>query len=122
MTPFSIGGLGIHKNFRPSASCSSANIALRTLGFAYSVGWHEPESHFLGYGFDDRGRRTDEALRLMRALWAGQSEFEGEYWSLRMWPLAPSPTLHRRSGSPEARPAVCTGLASWATRGIGIVK
>lgn len=61
------------------------------LRLGLGVGWHEPEFRFLGYGFADRGRRTDEALRLMRALWAGQGEFEGEYWSFEGTSFCPLP-------------------------------
>lgn len=61
------------------------------LKLGLGVGWHEPEFCFLGYGFDDRGRRTDEALRLMRALWEGQSEFEGKYWSFEDAAFGPLP-------------------------------
>lgn len=61
------------------------------LKLGLGVGWHEPEFHFLGYGFADRGRRTDEALRLMRALWEGQSEFGGEYWSFEDAAFGPLP-------------------------------
>lgn len=61
------------------------------LKLGLGVGWHEPEFRFLGYGFDDRGRRTDEALRLMRALWEGQGEFEGEYWSFEDAAFGPLP-------------------------------
>jgi probable F420-dependent oxidoreductase len=55
------------------------------------VGWHEDEFSFMGYAFEGRGRRTDEALRLMRALWHGEREFEGKYWSFENATFAPLP-------------------------------
>jgi probable F420-dependent oxidoreductase len=45
------------------------------------VGWHEDEYRFLGIPFRRRGRRADEALRLIRALWRGERSFEGELWT-----------------------------------------
>jgi alkanesulfonate monooxygenase SsuD/methylene tetrahydromethanopterin reductase-like flavin-dependent oxidoreductase (luciferase family) len=35
------------------------------------VGWHEDEYRFMGVPFRERGRRVDENVRLMRALWNG---------------------------------------------------
>ena len=35
------------------------------------MGWHRDEFDFMGVGFEGRGRRADEAIRLMRALWNG---------------------------------------------------
>lgn len=61
------------------------------LKLGVGVGWHEPEFRFLRYGFADRGRRTDEALRLMRALWEGRREFSGEYWSFEGASFGPLP-------------------------------
>ncbi len=55
------------------------------------VGWHEDEFRFMGYEFRGRGRRTDEALRLMRALWAGERAFRGEHWSFEDAAFAPLP-------------------------------
>jgi probable F420-dependent oxidoreductase len=55
------------------------------------VGWHEPEFRLLGQSFEDRGRRMDEALRLLRALWAGERDFRGAYWSFEGVRLAPLP-------------------------------
>ncbi|HEV8249444.1 MAG TPA: LLM class flavin-dependent oxidoreductase, partial [Gaiellaceae bacterium] len=46
------------------------------------MGWHKDEYDFMGVPFEGRGRRADEAIRLLRALWSGEREFEGEYWSL----------------------------------------
>ena len=73
------------------------------LKLGVGVGWHEPEFRFLGYDFSDRGRKTDEALCLMRELWDGQSRFEGEYWSFedaRFGPLPePAPEIWVAGGS-----------------------
>lgn len=45
------------------------------------VGWNEAEFRLAGYGFGDRGDRADEALGVIEALWAGESSFQGEFWS-----------------------------------------
>jgi probable F420-dependent oxidoreductase len=55
------------------------------------MGWHEEEFRFMGYPFEGRGRRGDEAIRLMRALWRGETSFEGEYWSFEGASFAPLP-------------------------------
>jgi len=49
-----------------------------TLGVG--MGWHRDEFEFMGVPFEGRGRRGDEAIRLMRALWRGEPSFEGRYW------------------------------------------
>jgi alkanesulfonate monooxygenase SsuD/methylene tetrahydromethanopterin reductase-like flavin-dependent oxidoreductase (luciferase family) len=46
-----------------------------TLGVG--MGWHKDEFDFMGVEFKGRGRRADEAIRLMRALWNGERDFEG---------------------------------------------
>ncbi len=50
-----------------------------TLGVG--MGWHKDEYDFMGVEFAGRGRRADEAIRLMRALWSGERDFAGEHWS-----------------------------------------
>jgi probable F420-dependent oxidoreductase len=55
------------------------------------VGWLEEEYRFMGIEFRRRGRRADEALRLMRALWAGEREFHGELWSFENATFEPVP-------------------------------
>ncbi len=78
------------------------------------MGWHEDEFRFLGVPFRGRGRRGDESIRLMRALWSGEREFHGENWSFEdatFGPLARARAgdLDRRglgtstSASPRAR-------------------
>ncbi len=44
------------------------------------VGWLEEEFNAIGVPFGDRGRRTDEYVATMQALWAtDQSSFDGEF-------------------------------------------
>jgi probable F420-dependent oxidoreductase len=60
-----------------------------TLGVG--VGWHKDEFDFMGVEFAGRGRRADEAIGLMRALWSGESDFEGRYLSFRNATAEPHP-------------------------------
>src|SRR5207247_4435519 len=41
------------------------------------MGWHRDEFEFMGVPFERRGRRADEAIRLMGVLWGGEPSFEG---------------------------------------------
>jgi probable F420-dependent oxidoreductase len=44
------------------------------------AGWNQREFGFLGMPFDNRGRRFNEAIRVMRELWtAPEPRFEGEF-------------------------------------------
>jgi probable F420-dependent oxidoreductase len=61
-----------------------------TLGVG--VGWHEDEFRFMGVPFEGRGRRADEAIRLMRGLWSGERDFEGEFWSFHDATAEPHPS------------------------------
>jgi probable F420-dependent oxidoreductase len=61
-----------------------------TLGVG--MGWHREEFHFMGIPFEGRGRRADEAIRLMRALWNGERDFEGEFWSFHDATSEPHPS------------------------------
>ena len=53
----------------------------RAVTAGIGIGWHHDEFEFLGVEFDGRGRRVDESIRVMRALWNGDRDFEGRYWS-----------------------------------------
>jgi probable F420-dependent oxidoreductase len=61
-----------------------------TLGVG--MGWHEDEFEFMGVEFRGRGRRADEAIRLMRALWNGEHDFDGRYWSFHEATAEPLPS------------------------------
>jgi probable F420-dependent oxidoreductase len=61
-----------------------------TLGVG--VGWHRDEFEFMGVPFEGRGRRADEALRLVRALWRGEPSFAGRFWSFQDATAEPHPS------------------------------
>jgi len=70
------------------------------------MGWHTDEFDFMGVEFEGRGRRGDEAIRLMRALWKGERDFDGEHWSFHdatSEPLpSPPPEIWIGGSSPAA--------------------
>ena len=61
-----------------------------TLGVG--MGWYRDEFEFMGVRFEGRGRRADEMLRLMRALWNGEAHFDGDCWSYRDATSEPRPS------------------------------
>ena len=75
---------------KETATLQDLSGARLTLGVG--VGWHRDEFEFMGVPFEGRGRRADEAIRLMRALWRGKSSFEGRDWSYRNATAEPHPS------------------------------
>lgn len=56
------------------------------------VGWCEEEFALLGQQFAKRGKRTDEMLELMKALWQpGWTEFDGEFYRTPRLEMMPTP-------------------------------
>ena len=56
------------------------------------VGWQESEYDALEESFSDRGRRMDEAIRLMRTYWSDEKiDFEGTYYSSTAMAMEPKP-------------------------------
>jgi probable F420-dependent oxidoreductase len=91
-----------------------------TLGVG--MGWHQDEYEFMGVPFKGRGRRGDEAIRLMRALWSGERDFEGEFWSCHDATFEPRPSVQPQiwvGGSSERaiRRALTLGDAWHPSRG-----
>lgn len=57
------------------------------------IGWCREEFDLLEQDFRTRGRRTDEGLALMKALWQpGFTEFEGEFYSAPRMQMNPTPS------------------------------
>jgi probable F420-dependent oxidoreductase len=71
---------------------TAAYLAEGRLELGIGVGWCEEEFTLMGQRFDRRGRRTDEMLDLMKALWKpGWTEFEGEFYSAPRLEMEPTP-------------------------------
>ena len=63
---------------------------LHALGIG--VGWHRDEYDAMGVPFERRGRRADEAIRLVQALWRGDRDFDGSLWSFQNAISDPQPS------------------------------
>lgn len=71
-----------------TAACLSGGRVELGIG----VGWCEEEFTLLGQQFAGRGRRTDEMLGLMKALWQpGWTEFDGEFYRTPRLEMTPTP-------------------------------
>ena len=71
------------------------------LRICLGLGWMREEIEACGGDFDRRGQVADEAIEVMRALWAGVTEgvdFAGEFFAFRGAHSWPKP--HRTSGVP----------------------
>jgi probable F420-dependent oxidoreductase len=75
----------------------------RSVTVGIGLGWHRDEFEFLGVEFEGRGRRADESIRVIRALWNGDRDFEGRFWS---WHDATSEPL------PSPAPEIWVGGSS----------
>jgi len=75
-----------------NALASLDNLSGGRLTAGVGVGWSAAEFAALGYGFHDRGRRTDETLRLWRTVWRDDpASFDGEHVNFADIRLQPKP-------------------------------
>ena len=71
---------------------TAAVLAEGRLELGIGVGWCREEFELLGQRFDRRGKRTDEMLELMKALWEpGWTEFDGEFYTAPRLEMEPTP-------------------------------
>ena len=62
------------------------------LRLGVGVGWNAPEYEALGESFSDRGRRIDEQIEVLRALWCNELvTFDGDWHQIRDAGIAPLP-------------------------------
>jgi probable F420-dependent oxidoreductase len=78
----------VAKSVGTAAVLSGNRVAL-----GIGIGWCREEFELMGQDFRTRGKRTDEALELMKALWEpGWTAFEGDHYSAPKMIMEPSPT------------------------------
>lgn len=71
---------------------TAAVLAGGRLELGLGVGWCEEEFALMGQPFAGRGKRTEEAVELMRALWQpGWTERDGEHYRTPRLEMTPSP-------------------------------
>ena len=71
---------------------TAAVLASGRLELGIGVGWCREEFELLGQQFERRGKRTDEMLELMKALWSpGWTEFAGEFYTAPRLEMEPTP-------------------------------
>lgn len=59
------------------------------------VGWHEEEFGLMGIPHKERGRRMDECLEVLRALWSGDRvSFQGRFYQFKDLTIEPKPIQH----------------------------
>jgi probable F420-dependent oxidoreductase len=86
--------LPLHSPMRVAKEVATlCELTGRRVRVGVGAGWHEDEFGFMGVDFRSRGRRTDEAIRVIRALWAGADAFEGEFWQFADATFGPLPAL-----------------------------
>jgi probable F420-dependent oxidoreductase len=89
----SIAILPLHNPFRLAKEAATLQeLCGGRFSLGVGVGWYRDEYEFMGVEFEGRGRRADEAIRVMRALWAGERSFEGRFWSFREATAEPHPS------------------------------
>ena len=72
--------------------CTAALVSGHRVTVGIGVGWLAEEFEPMGVDFHTRGRRTDEMLALMRALWAGGPvTFHGEWFHVDGFEMSPAP-------------------------------
>ncbi len=95
------------------------NLSGGRLILGAGVGWLQEEFAALGVPFRERGRRMDEGIAMMRAVWTQdpvtfQTKYiAGEIASLRMQPLPVSPIPIWIGGTAEAQLARAAKLDGW---------
>lgn len=77
----------VAKTVGTAAVLSGDRVAL-----GVGIGWCREEFDLLGEDFRTRGKRTDEGLALMKALWEpGWTEFAGDFYAAPRMKMNPSP-------------------------------
>ncbi|HET7571675.1 MAG TPA: TIGR03619 family F420-dependent LLM class oxidoreductase [Gaiellaceae bacterium] len=84
--------LALHDPFRLAKEATTLQeLSGGRLTLGVGLGSQGSEFEIMGVDSRGRGRRADEEIRLLRALWAGESSFAGEVWSFAEAHAEPHP-------------------------------
>lgn len=69
------------------------NLSRGRLIVSAGIGWSKGEYQNLGYNFQNRGKRMNEAIKILRTCWSGQRiiSFQGEYYHFDNMVFSPAP-------------------------------
>ena len=114
-----------HPFFTLLAAATAQNLSGGRLLLGVGAGWLREEYALLGYDFDDRGRRMDEIIDVLRELWKGgfRSHTGGAYQfeDVRSEaPTQPVPILVGGSTGPAIRRAARLGDGWYSTANLSL--
>jgi len=73
--------LPLHNPFQLAKQAATVQqLSSGRFNLGIGLGWYEPEFELMQVPFAGRGERADDALRVMRALWNGETSCEGTHW------------------------------------------
>ncbi len=103
---------------------TAAVLSSNRLRLGVGVGWCEEEFAATGQDFSNRGKRLDEMIVALRALWHdGWVEHHGTYYDIPPCKMLPAPTapvpIYGGGGSPIALRRAATLCDGWITHGSG---
>ena len=95
------------------------------LSVGFGLGWSPDEFEAIGVSMNDRGRRAEEALRLLQAIWTENPvEFKGHYFRLPksyidLKPVQkPRPPIYMAAYTPSAMSRVARMADGWNPTGV----
>ncbi|MGE4607671.1 MAG: TIGR03619 family F420-dependent LLM class oxidoreductase [Myxococcota bacterium] len=93
---------------------TAAIMSHNRVSLGFGVGWMRDEFLLTGKRFEDRGKRTDEMIEVIRTLWkGGMVEFHGDHYDFERLQMTPAPT--------QTVPLIGGGLSRPALRRVGRV-
>jgi probable F420-dependent oxidoreductase len=103
---------------------TTAVLSSNRLRLGVGVGWCREEFDATGQDFTNRGKRLDEMIVALRALWHdGWVEHHGTYYDIPACRMLPAPTksvpIYGGGGSPAALRRAVEHCDGWITHGAG---
>jgi probable F420-dependent oxidoreductase len=95
------------------------------LRVGFGIGWSPDEYEAAGTGWEDRGKRADEAIRFLKKIWTTDPvEFEGKHYRIAKSFIGPKPVqkphppIYMAAFTPSASKRVAAEADAWLPVGI----